>query len=45
MKNKVRFFGNGDEPEIRGQICYESPAIEHTLCGITLDEDSKTAGE
>lgn len=44
MKNKVQFCGNGDDPEIKGKICYEGPFSDYTLCGLSLDNDSGSVG-
>ncbi|MDD3875510.1 MAG: hypothetical protein PHT69_02755 [Bacteroidales bacterium] len=45
MKNKIKFLGNGDEM-FKGEIHFSAPSgNDYTLCGLTLDMDTKTCGD
>lgn len=39
----IKFLNDGDE-QIEQTLHTISPITDHTLCGITMDGDSKTAG-
>lgn len=44
MANKVKFLGDGDGYTDNG-VHFRPPfGSDHTLCGLTLDGDTKTAG-
>lgn len=43
----IKFIGNGKENVLKGTIHFENPTgsqQDYTLCGITLDGDTETAG-
>lgn len=43
--NKVKFTGEGVDKEFKGRVCFAGCIHDYTLCGITLDGDSETAGD
>ena len=44
-KKRIKFNGDGEEDfGMKGRICFDGVHTDLTLCGITLDGDSYTAG-
>lgn len=40
----IEFIGDGDASSLPGEYHADGCIDDHTLCGITLDGDKKTAG-
>lgn len=45
MAAKIKFTGVGVIGEFKNRVCFTGPIQDYTLCGITLDGDSGTAGD
>lgn len=45
MSNKVKFTGVEVDEQFKNRICFVGCIHDYTLCGITLDGDTGTAGD
>jgi len=45
MALKVKFTGVGVDDQFKGRVCLTGCIHDYTLCGITLDGDTATAGD
>lgn len=43
--SKVKFTGENVDEQFKGRVCFTGCIHDYTLCGITLDGDSGTAGD
>lgn len=45
MATKVKFTGENVIAEFKDRVCFQGSIQDYTLCGITLDGDTGTAGD
>lgn len=45
MASKVKFTGDGVATEFKNRVCFVGAINDYTLCGITMDGDTWTAGD
>lgn len=45
MSNKIKFTGKDVDSQFKDRVCFVGCINDYTLCGITLDGDTATAGD
>lgn len=45
MARKVKFTGVDVDDQFKDRVCFTGSIHDYTLCGLTLDGDSSTAGD